>query len=59
MAFHIKLGGSISGKHSAEADYACGSCSSVVARAISSMNLKGIKLTWLGHSTFRIETAGR
>jgi L-ascorbate metabolism protein UlaG (beta-lactamase superfamily) len=23
------------------------------------MNLKGIKLTWLGHSTFRIETPGR
>jgi L-ascorbate metabolism protein UlaG (beta-lactamase superfamily) len=22
------------------------------------MNLKGVKLTWLGHSTFRIETAG-
>jgi L-ascorbate metabolism protein UlaG (beta-lactamase superfamily) len=22
------------------------------------MNLKGIKLTWLGHSTFRVETAG-
>ncbi len=23
------------------------------------MNLKGIKLTWLGHSTFRIENPGR
>ena len=23
------------------------------------MNLKGIKLTWLGHSTFRIETSGK
>ncbi len=22
------------------------------------MNLKGIKLTWLGHSTFRVETPG-
>jgi len=22
------------------------------------MNLKGVKLTWLGHSTFRVETAG-
>ena len=22
------------------------------------MNLKGIKLTWLGHATFRIETPG-
>src|SRR5260370_13050031 len=24
----------------------------------SNMNLKGIKLTWLGHATFRIETPG-
>ena len=22
------------------------------------MNLKGVKLTWLGHATFRIETPG-
>ena len=22
------------------------------------MNLKGVKLTWLGHSTFRVETPG-
>jgi len=44
MAFHIKLGTLFMKK--------------LEAGARRSMNLKGIKLTWLGHSTFRIETAG-
>src|SRR5579871_3223311 len=31
-------------------------CRLLKARSYSDMNLKGIKLTWLGHATFRIET---
>src|ERR1700722_1586470 len=60
MTFHIKLGGPITEKH---AVISLKPAASQAARsqkpgAISSMNLEGVRLTWLGHPTFRMETPG-
>src|SRR4029077_17702421 len=56
MAFHIKLkfGGSPC-RHSFRRQNR-GTGPHLEER--SSMNLKGVQLTWLGHATFRIETPG-
>src|SRR5581483_10205471 len=47
MGFHIKLGSRILKKQE-----------STTSQEPGTMNLKGVKLTWLGHATFRIETPG-